>query len=89
MKFLGWILLLIGLILMWPILGPLLTVVLILLGLAVALALGALLVGFGWVVALVLLLLGIFVATLKWALPIGIVLLGLWLISLDQRRNQV
>ena len=87
-RYLGWGLLLLGIVLLWPILGPLLTIAAVLFGVVAALTLGAVLVAFGWILALALLALGLFVAALKWALPLGILLLGLWLLSANRRNDR-
>ena len=86
MKIVGWILLLIGVVLLWPVLGPILTIALALVGVAAALVLGAVLLSFGWVIALIAIIIGLLFAAVKWALPVGIILLGIWLVSADQKR---
>ncbi len=86
-KIIGWVLLLVGVLLLWPLLGPLLTIALTLISLAAALLLGAVLLSFGWVVALLAILVGLLFAAIKWALPLGIILLGIWLLSADREKT--
>jgi len=88
-KIFGWLLLIIGVIMLWPLLGPLLTIALTLVGLALVLVLGALLLSVGWVVALIAIVIGLIFAAFRWALPIGVVLLGLWVLAADKKRATV
>jgi len=86
MKIIGWILMLIGVVLLWPLLGPILSIALALVAIAATLVLGAVLLSFGWVIALVAIIIGLLFTAIKWALPVGIILLGIWLLSMDQKR---